>query len=55
MMNLWEKGFLDIDLESKDPVVSITDKALDNEGLNSLNKEERQSLNEVIRITNKER
>jgi len=55
MMNLWEKGFFDIDLESKDPVVSITDKAMDNQNLDTLNKEERQSLNEVIRITNKER
>lgn len=55
MMNLWEKGFLDIDLESDNPVVSITDKALEEDQVNLLDKSERHSLKEVIRITKQEK
>jgi hypothetical protein len=55
MMNLWEKGFLDIDLESDDPVVSITDKALDENERESLDKHSKQSLYQVMKATNKEK
>jgi hypothetical protein len=55
MMNLWEKGFLDITLESENPTVSITDKALDSESVNKLDKGEKQSLDQVIRITKQEK
>lgn len=55
MMNLWEKGFLDIDLESDDPMVSITEKALDEDETNSLDEVSRHSLTQVIEATKKEK
>jgi hypothetical protein len=55
MINLWEKGFLDIDLESDDPVVSVTDKALDENERESLDKYSKQSLYQVMKATNKEK
>jgi hypothetical protein len=55
MMNLWEKGFLDIDLESDDPVVSITEKALDQDETNSLDEISRHSLSQVVKATKKEK
>lgn len=55
MMNLWEKGFLDIDLESDDPMVSITEKALDEDETNSLDEVSRHSLTQVIKATKKEK
>jgi hypothetical protein len=55
MMNLWEKGFLDINLESDDPIVSITDKSTNQESLKMLNKDEQKTLEEVFRVSNKEK
>lgn len=55
MMNLWEKGFLDIDLESDDPVVSITEKALDEDETNSLDETSKHSLSQVVKATKKEK
>lgn len=55
MMNLWQKGFLDITLDEENPTVSITDKALDSNSFDKLDKGEQHSLSEVIRITKKEK
>jgi hypothetical protein len=55
MMNLWEKGFLDIDLESDDPMVSITEKALDEDATKTLDKNSRHSLSQVVEATKKEK
>ncbi len=55
MMNLWQKGFLDISLEEDNPLVSLTDKALDSDKVSELDRDEQHSLNEVIRITKKEK
>lgn len=50
IMKLWEKGFVDIDLLSKEPLVTLTSKAFDKESVNNLSKAERWSLLELIRL-----
>ncbi len=50
VMNLWEKGFLNLDLFVKDPVITITPKALNKEEIEGLSKQERWSLFEIIRL-----
>jgi len=50
VMNLWEKGFLNLDLFEKDPIITITPKALNKEEVGSLSKQERWSLFEIIRL-----
>ena len=50
VMNLWEKGFLDLDLFATDPVITITPKALNKEDVEGLSKQERWSLLEILRL-----
>lgn len=50
MMDLWEKGFIDIDFLKEDPLVTLTDKALNKRELAKLTKEEIWSLNELRRL-----
>ena len=50
IMNLWEKGFINLDLFVKDPLITITPKALNKEEIERLSKQERWSLFEVIRL-----
>jgi hypothetical protein len=50
VMNLWEKGFLNLDLFEKDPIITITPKALNREDIEGLSKQERWSLFEIIRL-----
>jgi hypothetical protein len=50
VMNLWEKGFLNLDLFVKDPIITITAKALNKEEIQGLSKQERWSLFEIIRL-----
>jgi hypothetical protein len=52
VMNLWEKGFLDISFLEDKPMVTITDKALDEESVKFLNKQSKASLKEIKRLTN---
>ncbi len=54
VMTLWEHGFVEVDLDSDDPVVSLTDKALNSDEVNSLDKQEKSTLKEIIRILNEE-
>lgn len=49
IMNLWQKGFLEIDLMSQDPVVRLSNKAF-TEDIQSLSDEEKSSLNEIKRV-----
>ena len=53
VMNLWEKGFLDIDLLADDPIITITKKAMSKESVSTLSKDERWSLSEVVRLLNR--
>ncbi len=50
VMNLWEKGFINLDLFEKDPTITITPKALNKEEVEGLSKQERWSLFEIIRL-----
>ena len=50
VMNLWEKGFLNIDLFEVDPIITITDKALNPKNISALSKQEEWSLLEIIRL-----
>ena len=50
MMDLWESGYLSIDLFSDNPIVSLTSKSMSEEEVGKLNPEKRRSLNEIKRI-----
>lgn len=50
IMNLWAKGFLSIDLLEKDPMVTLTSKALNKESLSTLSDTELWSLHEIKRV-----
>lgn len=51
IMYFWEKGFVNLtDWESKNPIVSLTEKAFENESLLALSVEKRQILEELKRI-----
>lgn len=50
IMNLWEMGFLNIDLTSDSPVVTINEKALDINEISKLSKEQKWSLEEIKRL-----
>jgi uncharacterized protein YjgD (DUF1641 family) len=50
VMNLWEKGFINIDFFAQDPLITLTEKAIDPKSINELSKHERWNLFEVIRL-----
>ena len=49
-MKLWEKGFVDMDVTAKDPLVNLSVKAFDIDAINSLGKDERVVIEEIIRV-----
>ena len=53
VMDLWENGFVNIDLFSNDPIITLTEKSLDKDSLNGLSKSQRWNLLELIRLLNK--
>ena len=50
LMNLWEKGFLNINFLEEDPTVTLTDMAFDNDKVSTLSYEEKWSLEEAKRL-----
>ena len=52
VMNLWENGFVDVDLLSNDPRITLTEKALDKDSIEGLSKSQRWNLLELIRLLN---
>ena len=50
MMALWEKGFLDIDLFSKNPRVKLTELAFNDSATDRLTDSQRWSLEEIKRL-----
>jgi hypothetical protein len=50
LMKLWEKGFVDIDMTSDNPIVALNDKAFDPEALSTLSKENIWALDEIKRL-----
>jgi hypothetical protein len=49
-MKLWEKGFIDMDVTIKDPIVKLAEKSFDIDAVNSLAKDERVIIKEIIRV-----
>jgi hypothetical protein len=49
-MSLWSHGFLDMDVTEKNPIVTLTPKALDQEAVSKLSKESQATLKEIIRV-----
>jgi hypothetical protein len=49
-MSLWSNGFLDMDVTEKNPIVTLTPKALDQEAVSKLSKESQATLKEIIRV-----
>jgi hypothetical protein len=49
LMSLWQKGFVDIDFFSDDPLININDKYYNEDEVMKLSKEERWSLRELKR------
>jgi hypothetical protein len=50
IMKLWEKGFVNIDMMSDDPLVTVTQKAYNITEISKLTKEEIWSLDEIKRL-----
>lgn len=50
LMNLWQKGFVDMDLMSENPIVTLSEKSYDEKEISKLSKEERWSIEEVKRL-----
>ncbi len=50
IMALWEKGFVNVDLMLDEPIVTLTEKALINDELSKLTKQQRWSLEEIKRL-----
>ena len=50
IMRLWEKGFVNVDLMSDNPIVTLTSKALDDDALKELSEEDRWAIEEMKRI-----
>lgn len=53
MLYLWEKGYVDIDLLAKDPVVTLASKSFDEVEISKLNKRQKWSIEELKRLTRK--
>jgi hypothetical protein len=49
-MYLWEKGFLQMDVTEKNPMVSLTSQAFDEEKIKSLDPSHKYTLKEIIRL-----
>jgi hypothetical protein len=50
LLNLWEKGYVNIDFLLADPVVTISEKGLDKAEISKLTKQEVWALEEVKRL-----
>jgi hypothetical protein len=50
IMGLWEKGYINIDLFQKDPIITLSEKALNKEEVDKLSKKDQWSLHEIRRI-----
>jgi hypothetical protein len=48
-LRLWEKGFLDMDITQKDPLVRLAPKSFDISSIKSLEKNERVVVEEIIK------
>jgi hypothetical protein len=49
-MSLWSEGFLDMDVTEKNPMVTLTAKAMDDSEVSKLSKDKQHTLKEIIRV-----
>jgi hypothetical protein len=49
-MVLCEKGYINIDLFEKDPIITLSEKALNKEEINKLSAKDQWSLHEIKRL-----
>jgi hypothetical protein len=49
-LKLWEKGFLDMDVTQKDPLVKLGKKSFDALDIKSLPKDERVVMEEIVKV-----
>ncbi len=49
-MSLWSDGFLNMDITQKNPMVTLTEKALDESEIKKLSKDKQHTLKEIIRV-----
>lgn len=49
-LKLWEKGFIDMDVTNKDPLVKLGPKSFDALNIKSLPKEERIVMEEIVKV-----
>lgn len=54
LMILWEKGYVNIDFLQDDPLISLSDKAYDQNEIDNLSKQEKWSLQELKRVVRSE-
>jgi hypothetical protein len=47
---LWENGFIEMNITEKNPMVSLTKKALDEKEVKKLDKQKQYTLKEIIRV-----
>jgi hypothetical protein len=50
VINLWEKGFVNISFFDENPMVTLSDKALDKDKIKSLTYEQQKSLEQIKRL-----
>ena len=53
IMTMWEKGFVDVDFFAKEPIVTLTEKAFNQEEISKLSQEHRWALEEMKRLMKK--
>lgn len=53
ILSLWERGYVDIDFLSKDPVVTLALKSFDEKEISKLTKREKWSIEELKRLSGK--
>lgn len=53
ILSLWERGYVDIDFLSKDPIVTLTEKSFDDKEISKLTKREKWSIDELKRLLRK--
>ena len=50
LMRLWEKGFVNMDLMSDSPIVTLAEKAFDDNEIQTLSDQDRWAIQEVKRL-----
>jgi len=50
LMRLWEKGFVNMDLMSDSPIVTLAEKAFDDNEIQALSDQDRWAIQEVKRL-----